>query len=103
MAEKTTIVIFGASGDLTQRKLVPALFSLYLKGRLPEGVRIVGFAYDPLSREEFHARLRLTEPVGSSTRPGRGAYLGRTSIFHLTHGSPCPLSTRFGSGYAFEV
>jgi len=58
MSENTTIVIFGASGDLTQRKLVPALFSLYLKGRLPADTRIVGFAYDPLSGEEFHARLR---------------------------------------------
>lgn len=58
MSEDTTIVIFGASGDLTRRKLVPALFNLYLKGRLPAGIRIVGFAYDPLSREEFQARLR---------------------------------------------
>ncbi len=38
-----TIVIFGASGDLTSRKLLPALFSLYLKGRLPERFRIVGY------------------------------------------------------------
>lgn len=58
MSEDTTIVIFGASGDLTRRKLVPALFNLYLKGRLPAGIRIVGFAYDALSREEFQARLR---------------------------------------------
>lgn len=43
MSENTTIVIFGASGDLTQRKVVPALFSLYLKGRLPADTRIVGF------------------------------------------------------------
>ncbi len=38
-----TIVIFGASGDLTSRKLLPALFSLYLKGRLPEQFNIVGY------------------------------------------------------------
>lgn len=44
MSENTTIVIFGASGDLTQRKVVPALFSLYFKGRLPADTRIVGFA-----------------------------------------------------------
>ncbi len=35
-----SIVIFGASGDLTQRKLVPALFNLYRKGRLPAATRI---------------------------------------------------------------
>ncbi len=38
----TTIVIFGASGDLTERKLIPALFSLYRKNRLPENLHIVG-------------------------------------------------------------
>ncbi|MEA1977580.1 MAG: hypothetical protein U9N80_06735, partial [Chloroflexota bacterium] len=38
----TSIVIFGASGDLTARKLVPALFNQYRKGRLPEDVHIVG-------------------------------------------------------------
>jgi glucose-6-phosphate 1-dehydrogenase len=54
----TTIVIFGASGDLTRRKLVPALFSLYRKGRLPGAMRIVGFARQPFSTEEFRERLR---------------------------------------------
>jgi glucose-6-phosphate 1-dehydrogenase len=39
-----TIVIFGASGDLTHRKLIPALYNLYLKKRLPAGTRTVGFA-----------------------------------------------------------
>jgi glucose-6-phosphate 1-dehydrogenase len=58
MNEQSTMVIFGASGDLTRRKLIPALFSLYLKGRLPAGTRIVGFAKDPLTDEEFRARLR---------------------------------------------
>ncbi|MCQ3976525.1 MAG: glucose-6-phosphate dehydrogenase [Anaerolineae bacterium] len=54
-----TIVIFGASGDLTQRKLIPALFSLYRKGRLPAGTRIVGFAFAPaFSHQEFRAHLK---------------------------------------------
>ncbi len=57
MSESPTIVIFGASGDLTRRKLVPALFSLYSKGRLPSGTRILGFAKDPLSRDQFRDRL----------------------------------------------
>lgn len=54
----TTIVIFGASGDLTQRKLVPALFHLYRKGRFAEGTKIVGFARRPLTNEEFRAAMR---------------------------------------------
>jgi glucose-6-phosphate 1-dehydrogenase len=53
-----TIVIFGASGDLTQRKLVPALFSLYRKGRLPAGTRLVGYARTPYAHDDFRAQLR---------------------------------------------
>ncbi len=39
-----TIVIFGASGDLTRRQLIPALYNNFIKKRLPAGLRIVGFA-----------------------------------------------------------
>jgi len=52
-----TIVIFGASGDLTARKLVPALYELHRKRRLPEGTRIVGFSRTPLSDEAWRAKL----------------------------------------------
>lgn len=53
---ENTIVIFGASGDLTSRKLIPALYELKRKGRLPDGARIVG-----TSRTEFsHAAWRET-------------------------------------------
>jgi glucose-6-phosphate 1-dehydrogenase len=44
MADLTNIVIFGATGDLTKRKLIPALYNLYVKQRLPENFRIIGFA-----------------------------------------------------------
>ncbi|MCA9952392.1 MAG: glucose-6-phosphate dehydrogenase [Anaerolineales bacterium] len=57
MSETTTIVIFGASGDLTQRKLVPALFDLYLKKRLPQNSRIIGISRSQLSDDEFRARM----------------------------------------------
>jgi glucose-6-phosphate 1-dehydrogenase len=52
-----TIVIFGASGDLTARKLIPALFNLYRNGGLSDPLRIVGCARTPMSHEEFRARL----------------------------------------------
>ena len=42
MSETNAIVIFGASGDLTRRKLMPSLYDLFRKGRLPENWRIVG-------------------------------------------------------------
>jgi glucose-6-phosphate 1-dehydrogenase len=53
-----TIVIFGASGDLTWRKLVPALYNNFKKGRLSECAHIVGFARRPYSSEDFRTRLR---------------------------------------------
>lgn len=55
---KTNIVIFGASGDLTHRKLIPALYNLYVKKRLPENTRIVGFARRDWSDEVFRDGLK---------------------------------------------
>ncbi|MDB4640320.1 glucose-6-phosphate dehydrogenase [Pirellulaceae bacterium] len=55
-----TIVIFGASGDLTSRKLIPALYSLYLKKRLPGDVRIVGCSRSPFSSEQWRDDLEKT-------------------------------------------
>ena len=54
----TTIVIFGASGDLARRKLVPALYNLRRKGRLPEHVNIVGFARRPYDDRTFREHLQ---------------------------------------------
>ena len=53
-----TIVIFGASGDLTWRKLVPALYNNFKKGRLDACAQIVGFARRPISDEEFRDHLK---------------------------------------------
>jgi glucose-6-phosphate 1-dehydrogenase len=52
-----TIVIFGASGDLTDRKLIPALFNLVRKGRMPFPHRIVGFAGSSYTNESFREHL----------------------------------------------
>lgn len=54
----TTIVIFGASGDLTRRKLVPALYNLKRKGRLPGQFNIVGFSRRPYSDQDFRSRMQ---------------------------------------------
>lgn len=58
MTNLTTIVIFGASGDLTRRKLIPALFHLYRKKRLWERWRIVGVSRSPMSNEEFRQKMK---------------------------------------------
>ena len=55
-----TIVIFGASGDLTGRKLVPALYNLMRSGALPAETRIVGFSRTPMTDEAWRASLRDT-------------------------------------------
>ncbi len=52
-----TFVVFGASGDLAHRKLVPSLFSLFIKKRLPE-FNIVGFAIDNWDREKYLSSMR---------------------------------------------
>ncbi len=57
MGSSNTIVIFGASGDLTRRKLIPSLFNLFCKGRLPEDWRIVGVSRSELSDDDFRQRI----------------------------------------------
>jgi len=52
------MVIFGASGDLTRRKLLPALYNLEVDGLLPAGLRVVGFARREKSDEQFRSELR---------------------------------------------
>ena len=62
------LVIFGASGDLTRRKLVPAVWHLQQQGRLPENFALVGVARSPMSSDGFRAHMgqALEEFVGAS-------------------------------------
>ena len=53
MSESTSIIIFGASGDLTRRKLVPALYNQFRKNRLPKDLRVIGLARRDYSHEKF--------------------------------------------------
>lgn len=53
-----TIVIFGASGDLTARKLMPALQHLYATGQLPENFAVLGVARSEMDDEGFRSELR---------------------------------------------
>src|SRR5262249_40077514 len=55
--ESCTIVIFGASGDLTKRLLVPALYNLGCDGLVPESLRIIGVARDELSPDQVRDHL----------------------------------------------
>ena len=51
-------VIFGASGDLTSRKLLPALYRLFLEGMLPASFAVVGYARTEMSDEDFRSLAR---------------------------------------------
>jgi glucose-6-phosphate 1-dehydrogenase len=55
--EACTIVIFGATGDLTHRKLIPALYNIAADGELPPGLAVVGFARRPKTDDEFRGEL----------------------------------------------
>jgi glucose-6-phosphate 1-dehydrogenase len=55
--ENQTLVIFGASGDLTERKLIPAVFNLYLKKYLPAKYAILGVSRTPFSDDEFRRKV----------------------------------------------
>ena len=57
----TSIIIFGASGDLSQRKLIPGLFSLYRKGHLPDKFKILGFSSSSMTDEAFIDKVRQGE------------------------------------------
>ena len=58
MSESTTIIIFGVSGDLAQRKLIPGLFNLFQKKKLESNFRIVGLAGRPWQDEDLRATAR---------------------------------------------
>ena len=51
------MVIFGASGDLTKRKLIPALYNLARSQYLSENFAVVGFAFDPMTTEQFRESI----------------------------------------------
>jgi glucose-6-phosphate 1-dehydrogenase len=66
--DPTILVIFGASGDLTQRKIVPAIYNLFLDGWLPEPCAIIGLARTAMSDKGFRTLLR--RGIGQFSRQG---------------------------------
>jgi glucose-6-phosphate 1-dehydrogenase len=81
----TTLVIFGASGDLARRKLMPALYNLAHEGALPERFNLIGVSRRDLSDDEFRAQAREAIAEFSRRQPssevldgliGRIRYIG---------------------------
>jgi glucose-6-phosphate 1-dehydrogenase len=65
----TTLVIFGASGDLTRRKLLPAVYRLTQRSRLPAQFAVIGVARTEMTDGQFRAQLgdSLKEFVGATS------------------------------------
>jgi glucose-6-phosphate 1-dehydrogenase len=81
------IVIFGASGDLTARKFIPALYHLFKDNQLPPDFRIVGFARREKTDASFRAELREALEKFSRTQPVDDALLGQVRrAYCLLHG-----------------
>ena len=60
-------VLFGAAGDLTKRKLVPALFNLAKAKLLPENFAVIGVSVDDLSPEDFRTQVTSFLPAGTDS------------------------------------
>jgi glucose-6-phosphate 1-dehydrogenase len=57
-ADPQAVVIFGASGDLTRRKLLPAFYHLFMERLLPDAFAIVGYARSEMTDEQFREHVR---------------------------------------------
>ena len=67
--EPSILVIFGGAGDLTSRKLLPALYNLSLQRLLPPAFAVVGAGRTRMTDEQFRAELRLAVAGFSRTKP----------------------------------
>jgi len=70
------VVIFGASGDLTKRKLLPAFWSLFVQGLLPKGFAITGYSRTEMTDEEFREQARESVKLYGRWTPDDEAWRG---------------------------
>lgn len=77
------IVIFGASGDLTSRKLIPALFELYVRRRIPDNFFVAGVARSSMNTESFREKVESAIDDGvRNIKPGqKQGFLKDVTIF----------------------
>lgn len=69
VVDPCTVVIFGASGDLTARKLIPALYHLFKEKALPTPFRVIGFARREKTDDQWRQELRTALDQFSRTKP----------------------------------
>lgn len=77
--DSSTFILFGATGDLAKRKIIPALFYLFLDKKLPITFSVIGASITELSDEEFHEHIKQSIQSFSehkSNQPKMEAFLG---------------------------
>ena len=78
------LVLFGGTGDLSWRKLMPALFQAFKHGTLPEGARIIGVGRDDLSDERYRALiLSRFDQVDLAKRPSAEEFARFSSLLEF--------------------
>ena len=89
-AEPCGLIIFGASGDLTHRKLIPALCNLSKRGLLPQGFYVLGCARSPLSDDAFRDRVRssITAACRDVSGDALSGFLGRCAYVQGDYDDP---------------
>ena len=74
MPEPCLIVVFGATGDLTSRKILPAVYNLRRAGLLPAETSVVGFSRRPLTDEDFRKQMRVSVEANSRIKVETGLW-----------------------------
>jgi len=81
------VVIFGGAGDLSHRKLLPALYNLFVDGELPEKLAIVGFSIEDLDDDKYRAFARDGVEKYSRRKPDDEHWSGLAQRLHFVRGS----------------
>jgi len=96
VAPPAVLVVFGASGDLTSRKLMPAIENLALRRLLPPGFSVVGVARTEMDDEDFRTRMReAVEKLGGGGDEARHVWDAFTGGFRYVAGD-------YGDGATFD-
>lgn len=88
--DPTTIVLFGATGDLARRKLLPGLYHLFVAGLLPQRWRLIGVSSNDLSDQEFREHVRSAIDEFGRVRPAGDAWDAFAAATSYTNGSFAP-------------
>ncbi len=87
------MVLFGASGDLTKRKLVPALYNLVKAKLLPKTFAVVGVAFDDLTRDQFRDQVTSFLSAGDRGTEDFKWFTDRLYYLRGEFGNPATYST----------